>query len=199
MISTYRLGDLVMINLAHSEKIQLLQDHPGTFGEKFIVSQFANPNMDRLTELMAIINEDAGKYDALLPKNIETSTVVHLRLGDVVCGNNWHEREKRPFSIEALETKIVKEERGDDGGLYVIGKCFFAHTSSNNYDECVEASNKYMADVLAHFGATHYDGGNADIDLYCALKAKNFVQGKGYFSKLIVALRKLMGKSSIEE
>ena len=198
MISSYRLGDLVLINLAHSEKVQLLQDHPGSFGEKFIIRQFANPNMDRLPELMAIINEDGQKYDALLPKDIEQSTVIHLRLGDVVCGNNWHEMEKRPLSIETLAAKIPKDGDGY-GSLYVIGKCFFAHTSSPNYDECIDASNKYMSNVLEHFGAVHYDGGSADIDLYCALKAKNFVQGKGYFSKLIVALRGMLGKTSIVE
>jgi hypothetical protein len=46
--------------------------------------------------------------------------------------------------------------------------------------------------------AEYFDSGNADIDLYCAVKSKIFIQGKGYFSKLIVEIRKRLNLYCIE-
>jgi len=40
--------------------------------------------------------------------------------------------------------------------------------------------------------------GNADMDLLAGIICKTFVQGKGYFSKLILEIRKLLNKTSIE-
>lgn len=44
--------------------------------------------------------------------------------------------------------------------------------------------------MLTDLEAEHFDSGNADIDLCCAVQSKIFVQGKGYFSKLIAEIRK---------
>jgi hypothetical protein len=44
----------------------------------------------------------------------------------------------------------------------------------------------------------HFDSGNADIDLYCAIKSKIFIQGKGYFSKLIVEIRNKLNLINVE-
>jgi hypothetical protein len=84
------------------------------------------------------------------------------------------------------------------GKVYVIGKCHFGKGSSTNYDECIELSNKYMKDILNTLGATHFDGGHPDIDLCFAIKAKHFIQGRGFYSQLIVEIRRRLGLKSVE-
>ena len=130
----------------------------------------------------------------LLPKNITESTVIHLRLGDVVAGNEWHEKIKRPLEVNYLKSLVVD----DISPKYVIGKCFFSKPSSTNYEECINLSNEYLNNVINELQAEHFNYGNADVDLYCAIKSKIFVQGKGFFSKLIVEIRKKLNLNSIE-
>jgi hypothetical protein len=130
----------------------------------------------------------------LLPKNITESTLIHIRLGDVVAGNEWHEKIKRPFDINYIKSLLAD----DNNAKYVIGKCFFAKPSSTNYEECINLSNEYLNNVINELQAEHFNSGNADVDLYCAIKSKIFVQGRGFFSKLIVEIRKKLNLNSIE-
>jgi hypothetical protein len=125
---------------------------------------------------------------------IVKSTVIHLRLGDVVAGNEWHEREKRPLAVESLKSAL---ENNPDL-RYVIGQCFFAQPSSTNYEECEQKSREYLQKVLDELGAVHLDVGCADADLLCAVAAKTFVQGRGYFSRLIVEIRRQFDRPCIE-
>ena len=130
----------------------------------------------------------------LLPKNITDSTLIHLRLGDVVAGNEDHEQQKRPLGVDYIKSLLSN----DTNQKYVIGKCFFAKTSSKNYKECIKLSNDYLNNVINELHAEHFNSGNADIDLCCAVKCKLFIQGKGFFSKLIVEIRKKLNLDSIE-
>ena len=86
----------------------------------------------------------------------------------------------------------------DHNKKYIIGKCFFAIYSSRNYDECIHKSNVYLQNVINELHAEHFNSGNADTDLCCAVKSKVFIQGKGYFSKLIIEIRKKLNLPSIE-
>ena len=43
--------------------------------------------------------------------------------------------------------------------------------------------------MINEFEAEHFNSGNADLDLCCAVKSKLFIQGKGYYSQLIVDIR----------
>ena len=43
----------------------------------------------------------------------------------------------------------------------------------------------------------YFVSNNADIDLCCAVKSKVFVQGKGFFSRLIVEIRKKLNLQCI--
>ena len=45
--------------------------------------------------------------------------------------------------------------------------------------------------------AEYFVCNNADIDLCCAVKSKVFVQDKGFFSQLIVEIRKKLNLQSI--
>jgi hypothetical protein len=182
MISSYRLGDLVLVVLNKGEQQELKKDYPNSIGYDYILQY--TPKLNKIDLITSITLKHIERYKSLLPPDIENSSVLHVRLGDVVCGNTSHEKEKRPFDINFL--KNIKQNTK----LYVIGKCFFAKTSSTNYDECIASSNMYLENVIKELNAEHFDGGSADIDLCCAVKAKYFIQGKGFFSKLIFEIRK---------
>ena len=193
-LSSYRLGDLVLLTLNYKEKLEILNDYPDSIGSEYILKNqyYKNTvNIDLITELVL---KKIKIYEHLFPEDIENATVLHLRLGDVISGKHYHECEKRPFSINELNLKVNTNEK-----LYVIGKCFFCKTSSLNYDECTINSNDYLQKVLNEFHGTHFIGENADVDLCLAVKCKTFIQGKGFFSKLIYEVRKKLNKHSVEE
>jgi len=194
MISSYRLGDLVLLELNQQEKNELLNDHPESIGSQYIIKKMENNNLNNIDLITQIVMDNIEKYNELLPTNISESIVIHLRLGDVIAGNEYHERVKRPLDVSYLKSLIVD----NISQKYVIGKCFFAKTSSTNYEECINASNEYLNNVLNELKAEYFNSGNADIDLFCGVKAKIFIQGKGYFSKLIVEIRKKLNLSCIE-
>jgi hypothetical protein len=193
-ISIYRLGDLIMLNnLCEYEENQILKDYPNSIATKYILEKRINTenNIDIITK---IVLEYMEHISIFLPKDISNSTVIHVRLGDVVAGNTWHEKEKRPLEIDYIKSLLIN----DNNKKYIIGKCFFAIYSSTNYEECIHASNSYLQNMLNELNAEHFNSGNADIDLCCAIKSKIFIQGKGYFSKLIVEIRKKLNLISVE-
>jgi hypothetical protein len=194
MISSYRLGDLVLLDLSENDKNDILTDYPDSIGSKYILEKKKNNCCDNINLITKIIMENIEQNLDLLPKNITESTLIHLRLGDVVAGNGWHEKIKRPLEINYIKSLLAY----DINPKYVIGKCFFASASSTNYEECINLSNEYLNNVINELQAEHFNSGNADVDLYCAIKSKIFVQGKGFFSKLIVEIRKKLNLNSIE-
>jgi hypothetical protein len=194
MISSYRLGDLVLLYLDENEKNEILADYPNSIGSKYILEKKNNNGCDNIELITKIVMENIEQHLDLLPKNITESTVIHLRLGDVIAGNEWHEKIKRPFDINYIKSLLAN----DIHSKYVIGKCFFAKPSSINYEECIHLSNEYLNNVIHELDAEHFNSGNADVDLYCAIKSKTFVQGRGFFSKLIVEIRKKLNLNTIE-
>jgi hypothetical protein len=196
IISSYRLGDLVILNLSEKEQEELLLERPDSMGSKYVMEKRKNPEINNNLEIITnIVLSEMDKYKDVLPKDIENSTVIHLRLGDVLCGDKWYEKAKRPFDVEHIENLLsnVTDKK------YVIGKCFFGTPApSPNFEESIIASNKYLSEVLERMNAEHFDGGSADIDLCCAIKCKLFVQGRGLFSRLMVIIREKLGLPSIE-
>jgi len=192
MISSYRLGDLVILNnLSKYEMNELIIEHPNSLGKKYIYERVRNSKNTNIEIITKIVLDEIRNNMEKLPKDIRESTVIHLRLGDVISGTKWHEKEKRPLEVEYLKGLNMDKKK------YIIGKCFFARASSRNYEECIESSKEYLERVLKEIDGEHYDSGNADIDLCCAVMSKTFVQGKGYYSKLIVEIRKQLGLPSI--
>lgn len=186
MISSYRLGDLVLLGLSEEEKMLILREHPDSIGADYIRIVNTPSHIDMLYE---IVKKWINIYKNDIPNDIKESTIIHLRLGDVIAGNNSHEIIKRPLSLEYYKEVINKNNKP----IYIMGKCFFASTSSTNYDECIEKSNRYLLDIKEYFNAIHLDNENADIALCCGVLCKKFVQGRGFYSKLIVEIRKIMG------
>ena len=187
IVSSYRLGDLYYNLLYDTDKDEILEKHPNTIASDYISSE--EKGLEVITNIILTYVE---KNKHLLPNDIENSTVVHLRLGDVIAGNEWHEKIKRPIEIEFYRNIEPTQN------TYVIGKPFFAKTSSNNYDECIKSSDEYRETIISELNARYFDGGHADIDLCCAIKCKRFVQGRGYFSSLIVEVRKKLNLENIE-
>ena len=190
MLSSYRLGDLFFFNLTICQQNELMTEHPDSIGSKYILNRIKNEDIETITK--TVLNYiETNKH--LLPIDVENSTVLHVRLGDVIGGNAWHEKLKRPIDVQYLKSIVP-----NNNNIYIIGKCFFAKPSSTNYDECISLSNMYFEDVINNLNAKHFNSGNADIDLCCAVKSKCFIQGKGYYSKLIVNIRKHLNLQNIE-
>lgn len=122
MISSYRLGDLVLIYLNEIEQNSMLIEHPHSLGSKYILEKRNNSCSNNIDLITKIVMENIEQNLNLLPKNITESTVIHLRLGDVVAGNEWHEKVKRPFEINYIKSLLIN----DNNPKYIIGKCFFA-------------------------------------------------------------------------
>ena len=194
MISSYRLGDLVLVHLEENEMNEILMEHPNSIGSKYILEKRNNTHCNNIDLITKIVMEHIAQNLEFLPKNITDSTLIHLRLGDVVAGNEWHEKLKRPFEVDYIKSLVSN----DTNPKYVIGKCFFAKPSSTNYKECIIKSNEYLDNVINELQAEYFNSGNADIDLCCAVKSKLFIQGRGFFSKLIVDIRKKLNLNTIE-
>lgn len=194
MISSYRLGDLVLLSLTENEENDILTEHPNSIGSKYILEKRNNKCCNHIDLITKIVIENIEQNLDLLPKNITESTLIHLRLGDVVAGNEWHEKIKRPLEVNYIKSLVAH----DINQKYVIGKCFFAKPSSTNYEECINLSNEYLHNVINELEAEYFNSGNPDVDLYCAVKSKIFIQGRGFFSKLIVEIRKKLNLNSIE-
>jgi hypothetical protein len=195
MISCYRLGDLVILGaLNKDEQNKILIEHPKSIGSKYILKKRNNKHDNNIDIITEIVLEHIQQNLSFLPKDISDSTVIHLRLGDVIAGNKSHEKQKRPLEVDYIKSLVIN----DTNKKYVIGKCFFAKPSSTNYEECINLSNIYLQNVINELNAEHLNSENADIDLCCAVKSKLFIQGKGFFSSLIVEIRKKLNLDNIE-
>jgi hypothetical protein len=186
LISSYRIGDLVLVKLTPEEKQEILSDYPDSIAAEFIkLERSPMTKPQKIALLSQIVKKYIQIYNDQFPPDITQSTVIHLRLGDVMCGNTYHEKSKRPIELDELKNRL----NGNTDQKYVIGNVFFAKPSSTNYLECIEASNTYLNNVLAVINAIHYDSKNADIDLCCAVLGKTFIQGRGFYSQLITEIR----------
>jgi hypothetical protein len=193
MFSSYRLGDLVLVILNEEEQNAILKEHPNSIGHDYILDKKIYHWVDEMTIITNIVIRHLEKNMHLLPADIENSTVLHLRLGDVVRGDHWYEKIRRPFDISYLQEIVPTNNK-----IYVIGQYFYSKPSSTNYAEGNYYSKNYLDKVLNTFNAEHFYGGHADIDFCLAVKSKIFVQGRGFYSKLIVKVRKRLNLESIE-
>jgi len=87
MISSYRLGDLVFLDLNENEKKEILNEHPNSIGSKYILEKLNNNSSNNIDIITKIVLEHIEKNIEFLPKDISESTLIHLRLGDVIAGN----------------------------------------------------------------------------------------------------------------
>lgn len=205
---SYRLGDAYFIgqNMGPDEFNGIVDNHPNTIAADFLLSKkkWLSPSYRKIDVVVPIVQKYLKKYENLMPSNIEESTVIHLRLGDSLCGTSWHELLKRPKKAEDIKNIILRKDKNIDlDNVFVIGKAFFVDKknsggeSTGNWDEGKRLSANYMNEILREFNATHFDGGSPDIDFCCGVMAKNFIQAPGHFSLLITQIRTKLGKKSV--
>ena len=48
MISSYRLGDLVLLDLGENERNKILMEHPNSIGSKYILEKRKNPGSNNI-------------------------------------------------------------------------------------------------------------------------------------------------------
>ena len=194
LLSSYRLGDLVLLGLREDEQEDILRENPNSIGSVYILEKRKNKEVNNIHLITSIVLTLLEQISEVLPKDISESTVIHLRLGDVVGGNESHEKMKRPFDVNYIKTLL----EGNNDTKYVIGNCHYSRASSTNYEECTVLSNNYLRNVMDSLNAHHYDSGDADIDLCCAVKSKRFLKGQGGYSELIYKIRKALNLENIE-
>ena len=191
MISSYRLGDLVLVYLSPEEKQEIVRDFPNSIATQFILAEKGEMSVaDKIQLITKIVAMYMETHADKFPMDISHSTVIHLRLGDVIQGNTYHEKSKRPIELN----KLTEMLEGNPQKKYVIGNAFFSKPSSTNYAECIAASNTYLQSVLQKLDAEHYDSKDADLDLCCAVKCNTFIQGRGFYSQLISEIRNCRAK-----
>ena len=216
--SIYKLGRLVLTPFNEDEKTQIILNHKNSIGGKFILKLFeiepiiaptiiTNEILNKRIEIFInILNECIPNIYHRLPENIKESTVIHLRLGDVVAGTSEYEYKRRPITSNEMKlllddyyNKKIDNINTEKSNKYIIAKNFFSKGSSINYDECIEKSNIYLNEIKELVNGKHITGNNTtDIDFCSAIEAGLFVQGRGYFSQLIVMIRKKLNKPVIE-
>ena len=126
--------------------------------------------------------------------------VVHVRLGDVMCGRAEYDYAKRPFRPENVAAAVDRAR--DDGAraagaararpVLVVGSLNHTEINSN----CVAESLEYVAALAAALGprgATLALAGEPDADLCRMTGAAALVPAFGHFSELAVEVRKLRG------
>ena len=113
--------------------------------------------------------------------------VIHLRLGDAVCGNTSAMRQRRPHSAHDTIATIRRLNSTDGAILW----------GSHN-EMCIDASLKYVKHVSEMTGWQILEG-SADEHLCLMIKAKLFIAGVGSYSQLAVELRNASGLPSLME
>ena len=68
MISSYRLGDLVMLGLAENEINEILMEHPNTIGSKYILEKRNNNHSNNIDLITKIVMEHIEQNLDFLPK-----------------------------------------------------------------------------------------------------------------------------------
>ena len=58
MISSYRLGDLVLLNLSENEKNEILTDYPNSIGSKYILEKRNNNCLNNIDLITKIVMEN---------------------------------------------------------------------------------------------------------------------------------------------
>ncbi len=80
-----------------------------------------NQNQNNIDLITRIVTDYIKETYYYFPDDISESTVIHVRLGDVVAGTTWHELGKRPLEINHLKQLTDKQTNKK----YIIGNCFF--------------------------------------------------------------------------
>jgi hypothetical protein len=98
-----------MLYLAENEKNEILMEYPNSIGSKYILEKRNNIHCNNIDLITKIVMEHIVQNLEFLPKNITDSTLIHLRLGDVIAGNELHEKAKRPLDINHIKSLVAND------------------------------------------------------------------------------------------
>jgi hypothetical protein len=181
---SYRLGD-IFFRRGEAKARQVLAKNtlnlfPGSVAAKFLEYEVVHEQRQQwnLTLLGQILN-------ATCDENKTMPRVIHLRLGDAVCGNTSAMRQRRPHSAHDTIATIRRLNSTDGAILW----------GSHN-EMCIDASLKYVKRVSEMTGWQILEG-SADEHLCLMIKAKLFIAGVGSYSQLAVELRNVSGLPSL--
>ena len=176
--SSYRLGDLFWANLGGSSRLMAACEAHGSLGWHYY--QFGNHRHDTgaLAEAASIVCRRCEPLDSIAQR-----VAVHLRVGDVVCGNSAAELSKRPFPPAAYAKLSLRAP------AYIFAVSHASAVSSASGHHCSERSDAYIQAVQSATNGTLSPVRTADCDVCAMMDAMDFVQGQGCYSAMIAALR----------
>ena len=148
----------------------MAREHPDTIGAAYL-RQHNGPK--DIATLKAVTESHCAQYS--YPLDLASSTALHLRVGDVVCGTTKGEVWRRPFPPRAY---AVFTNRSAHPHVYVFAAPHFGHQSSRS---CERESGEHVDAVLAATGGTAYNATDADYTLCSLLRARTVVLGHNSF------------------
>jgi hypothetical protein len=188
-IRHYRLGDILShpdggccgnhSNVAN----QILNDFPKSLVSRYL---FYSSVPNNFTALELALSD-------ICPKDLVYPTIlVHLRLGDVVCGKSWHEEMKRPYPVKMIANALKNYEE------LSVGLCYNIRQSSIS-SECNLKSSRYVSDLkkALPYAKQYAPDSFADIHFCAMMNVPLFVAGKGFFSLTVLKGREFRGLPSI--
>tara|TARA_Y100001958_G_C21070042_1_gene429874 strand:- start:61 stop:714 length:654 start_codon:yes stop_codon:yes gene_type:complete len=179
--SFYRLGDMVKYNGTDMYGItqQYAECHSETIGGKYAKATSKREDYKLLTSLA----------QQFCPPPRSGETVIHIRLGDVLCNKN---DTKYPISAE-LTAEVLNSILPSSTPKTLI------YASPNSNDDCVSESEKYIQTVRSNVDhAEIHTSANPDDDFCRMVNAEVFVAGRGGFSGMAAEVRKVLGRETIQ-
>lgn len=184
-VADYRLGDVFF---RHAEVPHIQRErskYRGTIAGDLLSLPTYNSSWGKHFPVQILSNisqRQCTKY--AIPKY--NGVAIHLRVGDVACGNIGHERSKRPFPIECYRRWRGTHPRIFATPFYVV-----------NGTQCLEESGAYANRVASYvLGELMPFNKSADYD-FCQMRAARiFVAGMGFFSRTIAMLREYENRTT---
>ena len=188
--SPYRLGDIIShpaggCCLGHQSIAREMQlQYPESIVSRYLKYSDNPKNFTALELALLDVCPSVNKYPTVL---------IHIRLGDVVCGSSWHEIEKRPFPPKLIAKAILPFK------TLSIGLCFNFHHGAIT-SKCDKESIDYLKEIkrLLPSAIVFQPSAFPDIHLCAMANAPLFVGGKGFFSRTVFQLRTFRGMPSID-
>ena len=178
----YRLSDVVNGHQRFGNREMweaYMECHYDTIaGDYYRSTKEKNRNMD---EFMRIV-------DRRCPGGTTKETVVHLRLGDVLCHDYPGARARKPSPPETVADAVNKLHGGEV--VFVYG---------NHLRVCERETFDYINTItsLVPGSRAETSGENADADFCRMVMADKFVQSAGGFSELVADVRRRLGRSTV--
>ena len=181
----YRLSDVVNGSFERYEKYfgtrevqAYMECHRDTIAGEYYRSTSTQGNVDELTRIVA----------RRCPGGTTKETVVHLRLGDVLCHDYPQARARKPSPPETVADAVNELHGGEV--VFVYG---------NHLRVCERETSDYIDTItsLVPGSRAETSGENADADFCRMVMADKFVQSTGGFSELVAGVRRRLGRPTV--